>query len=199
MIDDSRERPAAQLQRTAGRPAQVDVASIVDAALEIGLDSVTLPEVARRLRVGVATVYRHVAGLDELRRGVLARLISEAAWPDSSLRWDDYLRGLAAGVAQVLSRDPATGRFCEPVAFGHPDLQSVFESSVAELQSQGFSREDAVLAVDLVMHVAFYTASDSRRPATSVAHDELPAIDVTLRDRIDVIVSGLAVRRSAGR
>ena len=51
-----------------GRPPRVQAPDIIAAAIEIGLDKVTLKQVADRLGVGIATLYRHVRNRDELVR-----------------------------------------------------------------------------------------------------------------------------------
>ena len=45
-----------------GRPARIDQMMIADAALEIGLEDVTMKAVAERLGMSVTGLYHHVAG-----------------------------------------------------------------------------------------------------------------------------------------
>lgn len=51
-----------------GRPPAVSVQAIIAAAIELGLDTVTFKQIADRLGVAQATLYRHVHNRDELVR-----------------------------------------------------------------------------------------------------------------------------------
>src|SRR4051794_5335215 len=51
-----------------GRPPRISRALIAEAAHDIGLDEVTMRAVAERLGVGIASLYHHVDGRDDLLR-----------------------------------------------------------------------------------------------------------------------------------
>lgn len=179
--------------RRPGRPRHVEVSDVVDAALEIGLRGITLAAIADQLEVGQATVYRSVNGLDALRHLVLARAVSEAPWPSGDTPWQETLRQLAAGVASVLDAHPGIAEFCEPVAFEHPNLLEVFALSVGSLVRDGFSTREAVIAVDIVMHLAFDTASEnSERQSDESAEARLHALAHSLPAEIAFAARGLA-------
>lgn len=82
-----------------GRPPSVTVQEIVALALEIGLDKVTLKQIADQLGVAQATLYRHVRNRDELVRLAafqltLSRQLPVAAnahWSELALRYAESL------------------------------------------------------------------------------------------------------------
>ena len=59
---------AARATARVGRPPRVSVQSIIAAALEIGLEHASLKQIADRLNVAPATLYRHVRNRNELLR-----------------------------------------------------------------------------------------------------------------------------------
>lgn len=64
--------PSAPARRR-GRPATIDQARIVDAAIELGIDGLTMQALAYRLGVTTPALYTHVANRDEV-----VRLVAEA-------------------------------------------------------------------------------------------------------------------------
>lgn len=65
-----------------GRPPAVSVQAIVAAAIELGLDTVTFKQIADRLGVAQATLYRHVHNRDELVRLAAFQLTLARRLPD---------------------------------------------------------------------------------------------------------------------
>src|SRR5947208_1328249 len=83
-------KPVARSPRP-GRPAVIDRAGIVAAAMELDQDTLTMQAVARRLGVATSALYRWVGGREELldlvsaelsRRIVPRRAPTEADWRD---------------------------------------------------------------------------------------------------------------------
>lgn len=66
-----------------GRPPAVSAQAIVAAAIELGLDTVTFKQIADRLGVAQATLYRHVPNRDELVRLAAFQLTLARRLPDS--------------------------------------------------------------------------------------------------------------------
>lgn len=54
------------MRRPLGRPPKIDAAAIVDAALVVGLDRLTMEAVARRLSVSATARYHHFPPRDAL-------------------------------------------------------------------------------------------------------------------------------------
>jgi AcrR family transcriptional regulator len=84
---------AASLPRV-GRPPTIDAEAILGAALEIGLEGVTLKQVADRLGVAISTLYRHVRSRDELvqlaaSQQVLRRKLPKAGDKSSHKHWTE--------------------------------------------------------------------------------------------------------------
>ena len=60
-----------------GLTSSIVIREAADLADEIGYDALTLTALASRLNVAVPSLYKHVAGLDDLRRGVALMAVEE--------------------------------------------------------------------------------------------------------------------------
>lgn len=94
------------------RDAVVDAAvAVIDAGGRTGFDTLTLAAVAARTGVAVPSLYKHVGGLDDLRRGValvsvheLTRRIAAEAMGRSG---PEALRAVARGIRSFAAECPA--------------------------------------------------------------------------------------------
>ena len=93
--------PAAPRRR--GRPPRIDADGIVAAALDLGLHSFSLDDIADRLGVSTPALYRHVDGRDDIvRRAALAVILDLEPELAGRHRWDDWLRAWASGIRDRL-------------------------------------------------------------------------------------------------
>ena len=95
----------------ADRRSPLDRARIVDAALRVadaeGLDAVTMRRVARELRTGAMSLYRHVPGKEGLVSFMIDRALWESAPPgEPSGDWRNDLRMLATAMWDFILRHP---------------------------------------------------------------------------------------------
>ncbi len=90
-----------------GRPPRVTVQEIVAAALEIGLDKVTLKQIADRLGVAQATLYRHVNNRDELLRLAAFQLTLQRQLPNAAnAHWSDLAVRYAESLYEAFISEP---------------------------------------------------------------------------------------------
>ncbi|MES2488966.1 MAG: TetR family transcriptional regulator [Pseudomonadota bacterium] len=95
-----------------GRPPSVTVQAIVAAALEIGLEKVTLKQIADQLGVAQATLYRHVNNRDELLRLAAFQLTlqrqlptaANAHWSDLAVRYAESLYAAFVSEPQLINQ-----------------------------------------------------------------------------------------------
>jgi len=141
----------------AGLTPSIVVARGADLADEIGFDRLTLAALASRLGVAVPSLYKHVGGLDALRRGIAILALGElgdamsgalagtADSPDSSAQVRALADAYRAYAAAHPGRYAATLRAAPPAdaehgAAGDAILRIVF----AVLATRGLAGEDAV-------------------------------------------------------
>lgn len=131
-----------------GRPPRVQAPDIVAAAIEIGLEGVTLKQVADRLGVGVATLYRHVRNRDELVRlaafkvALSGRLpLQEAA---RATHWSQIAMGYAEALFESFVREPQLVYELMKGRLG-PEVEVDFlEQFLAALEPHGFTPAEGV-------------------------------------------------------
>ena len=90
-----------------GRPPSVTVQAIVAAALEIGLEKVTLKQIADQLGVAQATLYRHVNNRDELLRLAAFQLTLQRQLPTAAnAHWSDLAVRYAESLYEAFLSEP---------------------------------------------------------------------------------------------
>lgn len=158
------------VRRRRGRPPTVDRTRIAEAVLDVGFGGLTYAAVGERLRVSLATLFRHVRGRDELSRLGLDLAVRRHAWPGLDGPWRDVLEQWAVATWQLWAQYPGAAT---EVSRGvvPPAVVQLSDQVSAALLHAGFTPGNAVRAVDLV----FDLATDSRRGAD--AFDEAGSDD----------------------
>ena len=132
------------LTRTAtlGRPAELDVARVVQAAVRIadrnGMAGVTLPAIAKSLGYTTMSLYRHIGSKDEL----LVLMRDAAAGPPPAIsttedRWRDGLRQWAAAERRLYERRPWLARLPIPGPPSGPSQVAWMETALRILRGTG--------------------------------------------------------------
>ncbi|MES0872880.1 TetR/AcrR family transcriptional regulator [Sinimarinibacterium thermocellulolyticum] len=131
-----------------GRPPRVQAPDIIAAAIEIGLDKVTLKQVADKLGVGIATLYRHVRNRDELVRLAAFRVALSSRLPRRDAGATGHWAAIAIGYAETLfesfAREPQLVYELMKGRLG-PDVEIDFlEQFLAALEPHGFTPPQGV-------------------------------------------------------
>lgn len=147
----------------AGLSPGVVVAEAARVADEVGFEELTLTEVAERFGVAVPSLYKHVDGLDGLRRGVSILAIRE----------------LGAALSAAVARSPraplpAVARAFRDFARTHPGRYAATVRAVdpADAEASEASREvlDTVLAVLERYGLSGVDAVDAARTLRAALH-----------------------------
>lgn len=156
--DAQRER---RPRRGPGRPPKINQDRIVEAAVELGLDSFSMQGIADHLGVTAPALYSHVAGREEVLDLVNAALRRRvAAVADPADTWDGWLTAFAHGVRLHLASSVST--VMEDLRVpgppdrvpGPPDRVAMGERGLQLLMAEGLSAAEAAFAVWLVFRVA---------------------------------------------
>jgi AcrR family transcriptional regulator len=125
------------------------MASLVEAAVEIGLDSFTLAEVAARVGVGESTVYNYVPARDLLfaqaAASVFDRLDIEADADD----WTGYVDVIAQRTFDLAARHPGLRDYVFAGPY-EPSTVAIFEALIERVRGW---------LPDVPEHVAFVVVS----------------------------------------
>lgn len=186
------------MDRRPGRPRALSMELIVDAVLDDGIATFSMPSIAARLGVAHSGLYRYVEDREEL----LVKAIEQAAlsvdWPDPDLPWRDLLREITQSVWSICERYPGY----DIVALSPPKWpERVVEQVtpyIASLHDQGFTIEDASVAVQIAGNLALTTSvkgTAGSYPLARVNGDRSPAARRDWHDRLlEIVLDGLGSR-----
>jgi len=210
------DRPAGRV----GRPARVSRRLIAEAALEVGLSTLTLTSLANRLGVDHSTLYRHVASRDDIVLLACDTAIARMDWPEvpdvpdavlesaEDTSWRTYLEQAVARIWDMYDRHPGLASAIHHLDAAPDQVVLRFTGAIRDLTRMGFAEAEAVLALDTVLdigvesyvgwervHAAGGGATD--RPASSS-----PIVDATLpatvgRGLLALAADGIAADHAA--
>lgn len=195
---------------------------IAEAASDIGLEDLTMKDVADRLGVSVAGLYHHVSGKDELFRLAAEHAAGRVALPtDHGQHWTRWLYEWAVYNRDVFLAQPALlGQYLEG-AINAEAIAERADAILGPLLRGGFGIDEAQTAYEIVSTSAIGFAiavirerrlSEQGRPTLSEHHrvladrtvDELPNLRQLIAKRVTeppapfeqrmlTIITGIAV------
>lgn len=200
------------MQRKPGRPRALTLDVIAQAALDDGVDTFSMPSVARRLGVAHSGLYRYVTDRDDLMVEALTRAYTASTWPDADLPWEELLRAIGDTIWRACYAFPGLDRATQHACVMPPVLIRRMEDYAGSLQAQRFLAEDAAVAIEFAISLALDCSSQAyRRDQLAEASADLPASPtLTIDDddvdevwhgcelytrKLDIVVAGLATRR----
>ena len=143
----------------AGLSSEVVVAEAADVADEVGHDALTLAALAARFGVAVPSLYKHVAGLDDLRRRLALRSVRELGERLAAVTADaddgDAFREMARAYRAYARGHP--GRYAATVRAPGPDddehrraTDAVLATVLEVLAAHGVRGDEAIDAARTV-------------------------------------------------
>jgi AcrR family transcriptional regulator len=213
--------PSASRAATRGRPPRVTAKRLQQTLLEIEGELPTMASLARQLGVGVATLYSHVRGQEELGR--LAADVAFDAWELPPARpgdhWAHWLLEYARDARRMIERYPAVHgsrplaggqlRYVERVlaqitAFGISGSEALYTFHQVALlilgvgaQIEATRREEARAGMDLwgLFRDALSNQSGELPVLTALERDGVPDLDAAFDELVWFTLSGIARRR----
>jgi AcrR family transcriptional regulator len=213
----------APARRGRGRPRRIDRKKILEAAAQMSADELSMPDLARRMGVSVAALYRYVGGRDQvlelLGRHAMATLELPA---QDHAHWAEWMMGYARALRAALRRFPGRISHVHPGAPDTPTSLDHVETVLSVLTRAGFPDGEAMatflLMVDVVfgfVHRELETAAEMRagrdyhrlfyRALAERLAEELPVLrrlsfselspDEQFAETLRTALAGVAVRR----
>ncbi|XOV83214.1 MAG: TetR/AcrR family transcriptional regulator [bacterium] len=169
-----------------GRPPKLNAEQIIDAALRIGLQNLTMTRLASELGTGMASLYHHVSGIDAVTAAVADRLIEDvdvmvSERDDGSLQTFLFAAGnglrnmflCAPGFAAIANRSPRlTGK-----------ILAVHEKGVSRLVDMGVDAGSAFLMIRVIAD--YVEASTAREDCWGAAGETTETIRANHQEAID--------------
>ncbi|WP_017177736.1 TetR/AcrR family transcriptional regulator [Actinomyces timonensis] len=140
--------PATTDRRSPGPRPGFERADAVDAALDLGIASFTLAQVAARLGVGAPALYREIDSRDDLLRACLDRLGASVDMTGLDGDWSDVLRTVADRLWDLLDAHPGLAGILLTLPWAHQSFAECVRAEIAALEATGLDRRKAVLAAD---------------------------------------------------
>ncbi|MBW0106577.1 TetR/AcrR family transcriptional regulator [Pseudonocardia sp. KRD291] len=149
--------------RRTGRPPLTDRATLLAAAREIGLASLTVGAVTSRVGVKYSTFYRHFSSLEALLTAVVDEIYSEADLPDPRGPWQEYVLELSEALFEVLAQHPGLALTVLRLPALPERAVEAYRRLTECLVAAGFDPDEAVLGATTILEVVmmpWLTASD---------------------------------------
>jgi AcrR family transcriptional regulator len=147
--------------RRRGRPSQITLEQVVDAAARLGLADLTVQAVADHLGVTRAAVYYYVSSTEELRRIAAHRLLPAFdVLAGDHATWQEWLRAFAeAGRRWRLANADLMAEVWVPMA-ELPSLLVVADEGIEVLVAAGFPAMRAAHAIQFVVGLVWINTHD---------------------------------------
>ncbi len=130
--------------RLVGRPRRLTLERLLDAAIECGLTDLNMKELAARLGVGIATVYRYVENRDTLVRLATGRQASRLVPPDEGQGWADLARAYAEAMFSSLGSNAHLVIGFIEAQWGIAVELEFVDSYLEAMTARGFAIDDAM-------------------------------------------------------
>lgn len=195
MNADSSLRPA---------PPRLTLEEIVDGAAELvaadGLEALSMRKLAKRLDVGVMTVYGYVRTKEELLAALAERLLSTVDWPsDAAGSWQDQIAELFRAVRQVFLQYPQLAPIVVHQRLWGVGLYRGAESALTALRRAGLDDRQTVDAFGAL--TAFTMGCVQREIGVRSAGADFPGLGELPAGEFDNVIdlAGLLATRNAER
>lgn len=123
---------------------------VVDAAVEIGIDTFTLAQVAKRIGVVTSAVYRRFDSRDDLLDACLAKVASAMAVPEPGMSWQDICRLWAGECWRICEDFPGLARVVFSYGPAFVQVGKVAAAYAAALETHGYSVGQSAFALDFL-------------------------------------------------
>ena len=154
------------MERTGGRPGQIEVADIVRAGREVGLRELSLNAVASRLGVTSAALYRHIDGRWGLERLVGESILSELELIDDPERSTvPHLLATAVQLRAFILEHPGLAAYLQTLFPRGEGGRRLLAGSTAALERRGYTADAAIVLCSAVASVTigFAAAEEAQR------------------------------------
>lgn len=153
-----KSRNLATASRAGGRPRALRLEDILDQAIGMGLEGVSMPALAEQLGIGTSTLYNYVANREDLVRQAALRRSRHPAFNDVGQAWRDVVRAHAKQSYAIWSSEPQLLDQYMRGGIGPDHLVDYLEGFLNALRRRGFDPDLAYCIYSTVNTVVFGAA-----------------------------------------
>lgn len=145
------------MSRKPGRKPVFSEQDVIDAAFAIGIDKFTLSQVAERLGVAAAALYRLFDSRDAIVSAAIQRAVAGIPDPECGLSWRELLISLSEVYWQLMEDYPGLERvvYSEPTAVNY--FADFYQSWIDPLIETGKTPGQARFAAELIGSITVNT------------------------------------------
>jgi len=183
----AKPKPAAKSMgkpMTYGRPRLLTHEEILEGAIDLGLEGLTMKRLATHLNVGTATLYQYFDSRKSLMRAAAVHSLSDIALPeDTGQHWSVLARDYVSSMQALLAENPSFIHSYQHMDYGFEVQFQLIERFLTSMKSRGFSPTDGMRLFNTVGMAAFAGAIEIVRQREFEYQDE--TMDVVARRQFD--------------
>lgn len=156
-----------------GRPRLLTNEEILDGAVAIGLETLTLKKLADHLGVGTATLYQYFDSRKTLMRAAAVHALSDVSLPaDTGQHWSVLARDYVMGIMVLLADNPTYMNSMSPTDYGFEVQFKLIEPFLASMSARGIAPEASMDLFNQLGLIAYGGAVESTRQREFEFQDE---------------------------
>jgi AcrR family transcriptional regulator len=170
-----------------GRPRLLTHDEIIKGALELGLEGLTMKQLANHLNVGTATLYQYWDNRVELMRAAAVHALADLSLPDDNgQHWSNYAYEFALCLCDYMAANPSLVITNHVREYGFEVQFQLAETFLTAMERRGFAPDAGMQLFNLVGSIIFAGAVERIRESEFAERTET-AKDVAKRhfDRLD--------------
>ena len=160
-------------QTTYGRPRLLSHEEILEGAVELGLEGLTMKRLATHLNVGTATLYQYFDSRKTLMRAAAVYSLSDVPLPeDTGQHWSELARDYVESIQTLLAENPSFIHSYQHTDYGFEVQFQLIEKFLHSMSVRGFSAEKGMELFNLIGMAAFAGAIEITRQREFEFQDE---------------------------
>ncbi len=163
-----------------GRPRLLTHEEILDAAIEVGLETLTMKKLSTYLNVGTATLYQYFDSRKALMRAAAVHALTAVPLPeDIGQHWSVLAKDYVLGLQKILADNPTYMSAMSPSNFGFEVHFKLIEPFLSAMKSRNIAPMHAMRLFNQIGLIAYGGAVESIRQQEFEFQDE--TMDVVAR------------------
>jgi len=171
-------------QTAYGRPRLLTHEEILEGAVQLGLEGLTMKRLATHLNVGTATLYQYFDSRKALMRAAAVHSLSDVPLPeDNGQHWSKLAREYVDAIQSLFAENPSYINSYQQTDYGFEVRFQLIEKFLQSMVSRGFKPEKGMELFNIVGMAAFAGAIEITRQREFEFQDE--TMDVVARRQFD--------------
>ena len=164
-------------QAAYGRPRLLTHEEILEGAVELGLEGLTMKRLATHLNVGTATLYQYFDSRKTLMRAAAVYSLSDVPLPeDTGQHWSRLARDYVESIQTLLAENPSFIHSYQHTDYGFEVQFQLIEKFLQSMSERSFTPEKGMELFNIIGMAAFAGAIEITRQREFEFQDETMAV-----------------------